>query len=239
MRARHALACLAVLALSACATFPSARRAFRDCPSCPEMIVVPPGRVGVGDDRVRTLSKPIAVGRIDVTREQFEAFLKSTDYGVGVNCRTFEGGVWADRSVRNPLNPGFAQSPSDPAVCVTWLDARSYTAWLNGLLGLKGYRLATTAELDYFAAAGIGPPPPRSPKSAAASPIDRPHDILSEWSGDCTRFSSHPVGACLARARVARGADGRNLPGDEAPPLTRDAATGFRVVKDLVAEGRS
>src|SRR5215207_6042437 len=64
---------------------------FRDCHSCPEMIVAPPGtfaigspadEAGRGDDegpqREIRIGQAFAVGRYEVTRQQYEAFLRDS-----------------------------------------------------------------------------------------------------------------------------------------------------------------
>jgi DNA-binding winged helix-turn-helix (wHTH) protein len=80
----------------------SALSTFRDCSTCPEMVALPAGeflmgspkdelgRVAVeGLPRRVTIAKPIALGRFEVTVEQFQAFLEATDTPVGANCRRF------------------------------------------------------------------------------------------------------------------------------------------------------
>ena len=51
------------------------------------------------------------------------------------------------------MEPGFAQSGSHPAVCLSWGDAKAYVAWLTRKTG-KTYRLLTQAEWEYAARAG-------------------------------------------------------------------------------------
>ncbi|MDR3437902.1 formylglycine-generating enzyme family protein [Telmatospirillum sp.] len=137
---------------------------FRDCPECPEMVAIPGGRFAMGSpsgERGRydaegpqhAVSVPaIAVGRYDVTVQEFATFVKATGYDGGA-CDWPSGTSWR--------SSGFI--PADPVVCVSWHDANAYIDWLNarvhglpsGSTGLKGpYRLPTEAEWEYAARAG-------------------------------------------------------------------------------------
>jgi hypothetical protein len=76
---------------------------FRDCDSCPEMVVIPAGEFMMGsppneegstDAEVPqhriAIAKPFAVGRFSVTRGEFTSFVRETNYDVGDKCITFE-----------------------------------------------------------------------------------------------------------------------------------------------------
>ncbi len=141
---------------------------FRDCDSCPQMIVVPAGTFTMGsppdepgrrDDegpQVKVLiARPFAVGQYEVTRQQYEAFLRDTNHLVSGNCMTDrrKPGSWALDAQTNLRDPGFPQSEDHPAACVNWNDAKAFIAWLNAKAG-GGYRLLTEAEWEYVARAG-------------------------------------------------------------------------------------
>jgi formylglycine-generating enzyme required for sulfatase activity len=143
-------------------------RPFRDCTDCPEMIVVPagtftigsppdePGRREVeGPQKEIRIGRPFAIGRYEVTRRQYEAFLHATQHPVGGNCVTDRRhpGTWAPDPATNFYDPGFPQTGDHPAACVSWNDAKAYIAWLNARTG-GGYRLLTEAEWQYAARAG-------------------------------------------------------------------------------------
>jgi sulfatase modifying factor 1 len=141
---------------------------YRDCRACPEMIVVPAGAFTIGsppdelgrrDDEgpqkdIR-IGQPFAVSRYEVTRQQYEAFLRDTKHPVSSNCMTDrrKPGTWALDAETNFHDPGFRQTGEHPAACVSWNDAKAYIAWLNTKTG-GGYRLLTEAEWEYLARAG-------------------------------------------------------------------------------------
>ena len=119
---------------------------FRDCGTCPDMVVVPSGSFMMGspaDERGResdegpqhrvTISKPFAVGKYEVTVGQFEEFANETRH-------------WVNSQY-------FKQSANHPAGNVSWKDAKAYTGWLSEKTG-QNYRLLNEAEWEYVARAG-------------------------------------------------------------------------------------
>ncbi len=137
-----------------------------DCIKCPEMVVVPAGSFMMGSPasdwggkvterplhRV-TIPVPFAVGKYEVTREEFERFVEDTGHSAGRLCRTYEEGTWVDRPGFGWRNPGFEQSDQDPVVCVSWGDAQAYAVWLSAETG-ETYRLLSGSEWEYAARAG-------------------------------------------------------------------------------------
>jgi formylglycine-generating enzyme required for sulfatase activity len=131
---------------------------FKECTECPEMVVVPAGSFTMGSpdgekDRFKdegpqhvvTIGKPFAVGKVQVTVDQFAAFVKESGYQASTKCYKFASTGTSDGSWRDP---GFAQEGSHPVLCVTWDDAKAYVDWLARKTG-KPYRLPSESEWEY------------------------------------------------------------------------------------------
>ena len=144
----------------------SAGDRFRDCPECPEMVVVPAGSYRMGSPSYEqgrqeiegpvhevTIAVPFAIGRYEVTVAEFGRFVNETGYSAGSWCWTYEGGALRDRTGRGWRNPGFGQSGRHPVTCVNWDDAQAYVAWLSRETG-EEYRLPSESEWEYAARAG-------------------------------------------------------------------------------------
>lgn len=136
----------------------SARAALiRDCPSCPDMIVIPPGdftmgsppsEAGRADDegpqhRIH-IKAAFALGRFDVTRAQFAFFASEAHLRRDAKCD------WSDPKLHGV---SIQQRDNEPVVCVTWDEADAYAAWLSAKTGQR-YRLPSEAEWEYAARAG-------------------------------------------------------------------------------------
>jgi len=121
-----------------------AGRVFRDCPACPEMVVVPAGEFLMGSpesesgrdnnegpQRKVAIRQPFAVGKLEVTFAQWDA------------CAA-EGGCR-----HKPGDEGWGRGKR-PVINVSWPDAMEYVAWLSKKTG-KAYRLPAEAEWEYAA----------------------------------------------------------------------------------------
>ena len=143
-------------------------RAFRDCPECPEMVVVPAGSFLMGsphDEEKRqknegprhrvTIAKPFAVGKYEVTRREFGAFVRVSGHVIRDGCWVYDSGErnWKRDAARTWRSPGYEQTDLDPVVCVNWDDVKAYVAWLSNKTG-KEYRLPSEAEWEYAARGG-------------------------------------------------------------------------------------
>ena len=130
--------------------YPAGHR-FRDCPACPEMVVVPAGSFQMGDlddwnfwdlfvdsdERPVhdvTISYPFAVGKYEVTFAEWDT------------C------VVAGGCVHRPRDNGWGRG-NRPVIDVSWQDAQKYVRWLSSETG-KTYRLLSEAEWEYVARAG-------------------------------------------------------------------------------------
>jgi formylglycine-generating enzyme required for sulfatase activity len=120
---------------------------FKDCDDCPEMVVVPagtftmgspPGETPLSDERPQhrvTISAPFAVGKFEVTFDEWDACVANG------GCDGFK-----------PPDKGEGRGKR-PVINVSWDDAKAYTAWLSKKTA-KTYRLLSEAEWEYAARAG-------------------------------------------------------------------------------------
>ncbi len=141
---------------------------FRDCPTCPAMVVVDRGIVTLGSDlteagrgigeapRVKVeIARPIGVGRLEVLRGEYAAFVKATNYRSTTVCTG--GEEMAKGQTPTWQSPGFDQTDDHPVVCVSHTDASAYVAWLSKTTGRR-YQLPSQAEWEHFARAGTETP---------------------------------------------------------------------------------
>lgn len=147
---------------------------FKDCPDCPELVVVPAGSARIGSNEQEragfsvpqsfaaregqlnvTIAKPFAVGRFEVTRDQYAAYVADAKVPFEAGCAGYDPAVngWPMRPGLSWRDPGFEQSGRDPVVCLNWYDAKAYVAWLSKRTG-KNYRLLSEVEWEYAARGG-------------------------------------------------------------------------------------
>jgi formylglycine-generating enzyme required for sulfatase activity len=123
---------------------PAVGETFRDCPDCPEMVVLPSGQfemegeehpaVNAGNSnalarRIVTIAKPFAMGKFLVT--QHEWFL-----------------------LMGTLHSGDPSCHNCPVADLTWFDAQNWVRKLGQQTG-NIYRLPSEAEWEYACRAGV------------------------------------------------------------------------------------
>ena len=117
--------------------------AIRDCPQCPEIVLIQPGAFEMGSTEMFdfeapvhqvSIRKPFYIGRREVTFEEWDTCIA-------------EGGC-----KQKPDDRGLGRSRR-PVTDLDWDDAKSYLAWLSQKTG-KTYRLPSESEWEYVARAG-------------------------------------------------------------------------------------
>ncbi len=149
VRLDMAAAALVALCVSGGATAQTPGSVFRDCPDCPEMVVVPAGEFIMGSSAAESgqtdekpqhlvrIARPFALSRFEITFDEWDA---CTAAG---RC-THPGDDDLGRGRR-------------PAINVGWPEARAYAAWLTERTG-KSYHLVAEAQWEYAARAGTTTP---------------------------------------------------------------------------------
>jgi len=154
------------LAAQAAAPAPKPGKVFRDCPDCPEMVVVPAGEFVQGEEggeperyegkpkKVR-IAQAFAAGRFEVTNGQYAKFVKATGRKAAQGCNVLRGGTYGSVPGTSWSDPGYGRpiAADEPVACIRWSDAVAYAAWLAGRTGKK-YRLLSESEWEYAARAG-------------------------------------------------------------------------------------
>lgn len=221
----------------------STPRIFRDCPQCPEMVVVPAGSFKMGSPGPRTtpwndyliqnnnvpqhtvaFSKPFAISTREVSFAQWDA------------CHAAGG------CARHPDDNGYGRG-DNPIYLVSWYDAKQFVAWLSRVTG-QSYRLPSEAEWEYLATSV--PPETRSAVGNLNSEMqywleDCYHETYdgapsdgSAWITDCVSNTPeyHPV---IDKLRILRGGDrGTTIMRHPFhPQLHNILSISFRVARDL------
>jgi formylglycine-generating enzyme required for sulfatase activity len=191
--------------------------AFRDCDDCPERIALPAGEFLMGspdseserrnvEGRPRrvVIAKRFAIGKFEITMEQFSAFVADAGMALGEQCREIISVSGASARWGAPeasfRKPGFEVTGKHPVVCMSWHDAQAYVAWLGRRTG-KAYRLPTEAEWEYAARAGTRTGYSFGNDAAELCAYAKFADLASPfgWHGGCrspiATYGTVPVGS--------------------------------------------
>lgn len=187
---------------------------FRDCVSCPEMVVIPAGTFLMGSpvdqlgrdalegpQRLVTIQS-FSVGKYHVSRGEWSRFATETKRPVEKGC-AWSGGAAGDAKAEAEASwkdLRFKQDDTHPVVCVTWHDAQDYAAWLSRRTG-KHYRLLSEAEWEFAARAGTSTPYPWSSGSTRDHANHGADECCSGFaSGHDQWINTSPVGSFPANA---------------------------------------
>jgi formylglycine-generating enzyme required for sulfatase activity len=214
---------------------------FRDCPECPEMVIVPWGHFHMGSPHSEIGRDPgeeqhritipfyFAVARLAVTVDEW-------------NTCVAGGGCSASRSAAH-------RQGSASVADISFDEAKSYVRWLSTKTG-KFYRLPSEAEWEFVTRARTttaywwGSSMDARPANSASNPWDIRSDS-PEWVEDCWNESIRAIGSD-GRARTTGDCSHRVIRGsrDDHPAHLRSAyrtsarvdatGIGFRVVNTLL-----
>jgi formylglycine-generating enzyme required for sulfatase activity len=161
------------------AAVPAPGSVIRDCPTCPLLTVLPPGRFEQGAHAAEghasafelprhsvLIGYPLAMSSNEITVGEFGEFIAATHRPMS-GCDTYEG-RWQFRPEASWQLPGFDQSATHPVTCVSWDDAAAYANWLSDKSGYA-YRLPSASEWEYAARAGTGAAYPWGAAAAACA----------------------------------------------------------------------
>jgi len=125
---------------------------FKECETCPEMVVLPTGAFTMGapesedgtspDERPQhrvTIAHPVAVGRFAITFDEWDACVAAR------GCKNYR-----------PPDRGWGRGRR-PVINVWWEDAQAYLRWLSDRTG-RVYRLLSEAQREYATRAGTTSP---------------------------------------------------------------------------------
>jgi formylglycine-generating enzyme required for sulfatase activity len=187
---------------------------FRDCPTCPLMIVLPPGDFTRGADAPAEpfeapqhqvfIENSFAASQHEVTAGEFAQFAEATARAMN-GCWRYDGSWRLDADV-SWKDAAEGQTSLHPASCVSWEDATAFALWLSQRTGQR-YRLPSAAEWEFAARAGSAAERPWSSDSVACSGANVADETAQQrypgWTTHpCTDtyVQAAPVGSFAANA---------------------------------------
>ncbi|MDG2004220.1 MAG: formylglycine-generating enzyme family protein [Novosphingobium sp.] len=184
MSIRPEISILAAALLAVCSTASAAKgsarkvgESFKDCETCPEVVIVPAGKAVIGaslEEEERhgmspanlgksiplhevTFAKPFAMGKYPVTIAQFRQFVNESGHAPANSCFTqyYNDGHYIYEKARGYSwrAPGYPQEDNHPVVCVNAEDAQAYAEWLSEKTGHR-YSMPNEAQYEYALRAG-------------------------------------------------------------------------------------
>ena len=121
---------------------------FKDCPECPEMVVVPAGSFDMGGEASdelpihRVTLKSFAIGKTEITQAQWKAVMGDYYY-----LPTPAG------SEKRIIGCSDSNNENCPVNMISWADTKIFISKLNSITG-KSYRLPSESEWEYSCRAG-------------------------------------------------------------------------------------
>jgi formylglycine-generating enzyme required for sulfatase activity len=136
---------------------------FKECDTCPEMVVIPPGTFIMGSPETEkyrendegqhkvTINYSFAVSKAPITWEQWEACARDAM----CDGQAVETALRKEKQGKPETGEYIDYGRGNrPVVGISWWDAQVFVGWLNKKTRKDHYRLLTEAEYEYAARAG-------------------------------------------------------------------------------------
>jgi formylglycine-generating enzyme required for sulfatase activity len=135
---------------------------FKDCPTCPEMVIIPPGAFVMGSpvtekgrdadegQHAVKIGYSFAVSKAPITWNQWDECVR----GRACDGASVEAALRLDRDGKPIKNYVDHVRGNHPVAGISWRDAQDFIRWLNRKTGKEKYRLLSESEFEYAARAG-------------------------------------------------------------------------------------